>query len=121
MILTLEYPDKYRLWADLIRGNSDRVFVPTEVPPPLGSRVAVRLSLPGLTLALAIEGTVIGRRLRSGRFAADQIEKCRRFLGLSQAPERYLQGRKAVRVPCELPITLVEPKVSEPALAKNLS
>src|SRR5512146_2949748 len=107
MILTLEYPDKYRLWADLIRGNSDRVFVPTEVPPPLGSRVAVRLSLPGLTLALAIDGTVIGRRLRSGRFAAgayvripdDQIEKCRRFLGLSQAPERYLQGRKAGRVP----------------------
>lgn len=129
MSLVLEYPDKYRLWSDLIQGNSDRVFIPTGTPPPIGSQVQVQLSLPGLPLHIAIEGIVIGRRMGSVRFRSgvyvrigdDQIEKCRRFLGLTQSPERYEQGRKAPRVRCELQLSFVTPRVEATALAKNIS
>lgn len=129
MSLVLEYPDKYRLWADLIQGNSDRVFIATERPDPIGGVVPVRLSLPGTSLNMDIEGTVVGRRGGSARFRSgvyvrigdDQIEKCRRFLGLTQAPERYEQGRKAPRYRCELSLRFIEPGVEATGVVKNLS
>lgn len=129
MSLVLEYPDKYRLWSDLIQGNSDRVFIPTETPDPLGGLVPVRLSLPGAGLNIDIEGTVVGRRAGSARFRSgvyvrigdDQIEKCRRFLGLTQSPERYEQGRKAPRYRCELNLRFIEPAVEQVAIVRNIS
>lgn len=129
MSLVLEYPDKYRLWADLIQGNSDRVFIATERPDPIGGLVPIRLSLPGIALNMDIEGTVVGRRGGSARFrsgvyvriADDQIEKCRRFLGLTQSPERYAQGRKAPRYRCELTLRFIEPSVEAVGIAKNIS
>ena len=129
MSLVLEYPDKYRLWADLIQGNSDRVFIATERPDPIGGVVPVRLSLPGTSLNMDIEGTVVGRRGGSARFRSgvyvrigdDQIEKCRRFLGLTQSPERYEQGRKAPRYRCELSLRFIEPGVEATGVVKNLS
>jgi CheY-like chemotaxis protein len=129
MPLSLEYPDKYRLWADLIQGNNDRVFVPTAEVPRLGALVPVKLELPGVSLQIVIEGQVIGRRVQSARFpsgvylrfADDQMEKCRRFLGLSQSPERYEQGRKSRRIRCELKVDFTEPKVKTPGVAKNIS
>lgn len=129
MTLLLEYLDKYRLWADLIQGNNDRVFVPTAEAPGLGTVVPVKLSLPGVLLQMVIEGQVIGRRAESARFPAgvylrfadDQMEKCRRFLGLTQSPERYEQGRKSRRVRCELKVDFINPEVRTPGVAKNLS
>ncbi|MBI3184541.1 MAG: response regulator [Myxococcales bacterium] len=129
MSLRLEYPDKYRLWSDLIQGNTDRVFIATEELLRIGSRAPVELSLHGLPVSLVIHGLVIGIRRRSERFAAgvyfrfpdEEIDKCRRFLGLSQSPDRYEHGRKAKRVPCELKVALRHPASPEPALAKNLS
>jgi CheY-like chemotaxis protein/Tfp pilus assembly protein PilZ len=129
MPLSLEYPDKYRLWADLIQGHNDRVFVPTDEAPRLGALVPVRLGLPGVPLQLVIEGLVIGRRPESARFPSgvylrfsdDQMEKCRRFLGLAQSPERYEQGRKSRRIRCELKVDFIEPKVKTPGVAKNIS
>lgn len=117
MSLVLEYPDKYRLWADLIQGSADRVFIPSSAGDPIGGRVSVRLALPGPGLHIDVEGTVVGRRGGSARFRSgiyvripiDQIEKCRRFLGLTQAPERYAQGRKAPRYRCELPLRFIVP------------
>src|SRR6185295_7006807 len=109
MALVLEYPDKYRLWSDLIQGNADRVFVKTESPPKLGVTVPVTLSLPGISLQISIDGLVVGRRAKRGRFDSgvylrfsdEEMEKCRRFLGLNQAPDRYDQGRKARRIHCD--------------------
>jgi len=129
MPLTLEYPDKYRLWSDLIQGNNDRVFIRTGELPPIGGLVPVTLSLPGLPLQIVIEGVVIGRRMGSARFpsgvylrfADEQMDKCRRFLGLSQAPERYEQGRKARRMRCELRLELLEPRVESAGVVKNVS
>src|SRR5689334_17665061 len=129
MPLVLEYPDKYRLWSDLIQGNNDRVFIRTSETPPIGAVVPVTLTLPGLPLQIVIEGTVIGRRIGSARFPSgaylrfddDQMAKCRRFLGLAQAPERYEQGRKARRMRCELRLELVEPRVASAGVAKNVS
>ncbi|HVE86244.1 MAG TPA: response regulator [Myxococcales bacterium] len=129
MPLVLEYPDKYRLWSDLIQGHNNRVFIPTDEAPSLGGVVQVTLSLPGLPLQIAIEGAVIGRRPRSERFppgvylrfSDEQMDKCRRFLGLSQSPERYEQGRKAKRARCELKLELVEPRAESTGVAKNLS
>ena len=129
MPLSLEYADKYRLWSDLIQGNTDRVFVPTLTEERIGSHVPVDLVLTGLSVRIMITGVVIGRRRRSERFAAgvyirftdDEIEKCRRFLGLAQDPIRYEKGRKAIRVECALKVRVIQPPMAEHCLVKNLS
>ena len=127
--IRLEYPDKYRLWNDLVRGNTDRLFLETDEAPKLGSRLPVELVVPGLVLPIVLESTVIGRRRKSEkfppgiylRFGDDQIEVCRRFLGLEQAPQRYDRGRKAKRITCELPVRFLKPAREVPGLTKNLS
>ncbi|MBS1152634.1 MAG: adenylate/guanylate cyclase [Myxococcaceae bacterium] len=129
MGLTLEYADKYRLWSDLIQGNTDRVFVPTDTDQSIGGQVSVELVLTGLDVRIQISGVVIGRRRRSERFSAgvyvrftdDEIEKCRRFLGLAQDPVRYEKGRKAVRVGCELKARFLKPPLPEHCRVTNLS
>src|SRR5438552_3966797 len=129
MALRLQYPDKYRLWSDLIQGNTDRVFVASEEPPRIGARVPVELALTGLPVHIVIVGTVIGLRKKSERFAArvyvrfpdDEIEKCRRFLGLSQSPERYEHGRKARRTDCALKLVFKTPAMSDHCNVRNIS
>ena len=129
MALKLEYADKYGLWSDLIQGNTDRVFIATTAEERIGSHVLVDLVLTGLTVRIMISGMVIGRRRRSERFAAgvyvrfpdDEIDKCRRFLGLAQDPVRYEKGRKALRVACTLKLQFIEPSVPDHCLVKNLS
>lgn len=129
MALSLEYADKYRLWSDLIQGNTDRVFVATTTEERIGSQVSVDLVLTGLSVRIMISGVVIGRRRRSERFHAgvyirfadDEIEKCRRFLGLAQDPVRYEKGRKAARVPCALKARFLQPPMAEHCQVKNLS
>ena len=129
MALSLEYTDKYCLWSDLIQGNTDRVFVATTTEERIGSQVSVDLVLSGLSVRIMITGTVIGRRRRSERFPAgvyvrftdDEIEKCRRFLGLAQDPVRYEKGRKALRVACALKARFLQPPLAEHCLVKNLS
>jgi len=129
MPLVLQYPDKYRLWSDLIHGNSERVFIPTDETPALGSVVPVTLSLPGIPLQLVIEGAVLGLRARGQRFPAgvylrfpgEQMDRCRRFIGLSRSLERFEQGRKSRRTRCELRLELLEPPVELAGMVKNLS
>ncbi len=129
MPLRLEYPDKYRLWSDLIQGNTDRVFVATDSPPGIGALVPVELALSGLPVSIIIHGTVVGLRRKSERFRAgayvrfadEEIEKCRKFLGLTQSPEKYAQGRKAKRVSCDLKVVFKHPPMAEHGVARNLS
>ena len=130
MALRLEYPDKYRLWSDLIQGNSDRVFIPTDEPQKIAARVPVELCLPGLSSHVIINGQVVGTRRKSERFCAgayvrfpdEGIEKCRRFLGLTQSPERYETGRKAKRVGCALGIQFRRPEgIAARCSASNIS
>src|SRR4051812_1277109 len=92
--LVLAYPDKYRLWDELVKATTDRVFIEAPEPPRLGERVPVELHIEGVTLMAT--GDVIGLRtagprLRAGvwvRFDDDEIDKVRRFLGLTQHPDR---------------------------------
>lgn len=130
MALRLEYPDKYRLWSDLIQGNSDCVFIPTDEPQKIAARVPVELCLPGLSSHVIITGQIVGTRRKSERFCAgayvrfpdEGIEKCRRFLGLSQSPERYETGRKAKRVACTLGVKFRRPEgVPDHCAASNIS
>ncbi|MBI3178325.1 MAG: response regulator [Deltaproteobacteria bacterium] len=129
MPLRLVYPDKYRLWDDLVRGNTDRVFVETLDKPQLRSTVSVELALPNLAVPIVIRGTVVGRRAQSQKFAAGvylrfedrEIQKCRRFLGLAQTPERYEHARKTRRVHDELRVRFVRPELGTPGITKNVS
>lgn len=129
MSLRLDFPDKYRLWSDLVQGNRDRMFVPTDEPPRIDTQVRVELAVNGQAPHVVITGRVVGTRRRSERFSAgayvrlddEAIQSCRRFLGLSQSPERYRLGRKARRTRCELPVKFREPPLAEKATAVNLS
>lgn len=127
--LRLEFPDKHRLWAELAKANTDRIFIeaPT-VPPKLGTRVPVELAV-GTVLLVAF-ADVVGVRTTGGRFRAgvwvkladEEVVKVRRFLGLSaEVQDRKEIGRTARREPCHLKVTLRRPELPGPAVLRNLS
>lgn len=114
MAFRLAFADKYRLWSELLHSNTERVFVPTEELAQLGARVAVELALKATSVRVVLAGVVVGVRHPGGRFPSglflrfptEEIEKCRRFLGLS-LPGSYDKGRKHPRVRCALTLELV--------------
>ena len=127
MPFRLEFADKYRLWSELLHSNTERVFVATSELPQLGNRITVELGLRGTPVRVVIAGTVVGVRHPGGRFPsgiflrfpASEIEKCRRFLGLSM-PGGYDKGRKNARVPCALELRFVN-RTDAAFEVKNLS
>ena len=127
MSLRLEYPDKYSLWSELVKANTDRVFIETGDGPRLGSKVPVELAVGGVLLVA--NGDVVGlrrpgSRFKSGvwvRFDDEEVDKVRRFLGLTQLPDRPMVGRRNPRVPCALPVKFARPMLVQEAIARNLS
>ncbi|MHB8877871.1 MAG: response regulator [Myxococcaceae bacterium] len=132
MPLRLQYLDKYRLWADLIKADTQRFFIASDQPLRIGGQVSVEISIgtvPGSqALPVVIVGKVIGLRGVSNRFPSGafihfedkEIEKCRRLVGLSQTFEPAL-CRTAIRVDCALPLRFLVPEDPGPFEAKNLS
>ncbi len=129
MRLRLEFPDKHRLWAELAKANTDRIFIeaPT-VPPKLGQRVPVELAV-GTVLLIAF-ADVVGVRTSGGRFRAgvwvrladEEVIKVRRFLGLTvEQYDRKEIGRTARREPCHLKVTIKRPELPDSATLRNLS
>jgi CheY-like chemotaxis protein len=127
--LRLEFPDKHRLWAELAKANTDRIFIETPtVPPKLGQRVPVEMAV-GTVLLVAFADVVgvrpTGGRFRSGvwvRLPDDEVVKVRRFLGLTvESYDRKEIGRTARREPCHLLVTVRRPELPGPALLRNLS
>ena len=134
MRLRLEFPDKYRLWSELVKASTDRVFVeiPTSSLPGalrgrLGMRVPIELAVGGVLLVTM--GDVVGVRPQGGRFKAgvwvnvsvDEVLKVRRFLGLAEEPSRPATGRRSHREPCSLSVTLKKPELPHGAKLRNLS
>jgi CheY-like chemotaxis protein len=127
--LKLEFPDKHRLWAELVKANTDRVFIETPtVPPKLGHRVPVELAVGGVLLVAFAD--VVGVRQPGGRFRPgvwvrlgdDEVAKVRRFLGLAQdPPPRAEAGRVARREPCSLKAAFTRPELAHAATLRNLS
>jgi CheY-like chemotaxis protein len=125
--LQLAYPDKYRLWDELVKANTDRVFIETTDPPRLGDRTPVELHVEGVSLVA--NGDVIGLRkpgprFRGGvwvRFDDEEIDKVRRFLGLTQHPDRPPMGRRSARQGCSLKAVFRRPEIAEEATARNIS
>lgn len=126
-MLRLEYADKYRLWTELLRARMDRVFIATEQPPRLGGRVQVVIAVG--TVEVLAEGMVLavrgaGPRFKAGvwvRFAADEVEKVRRFLGLSEVGDVSVHGRRARRLACHLQVRFSRPTLEGSFFAENLS
>ncbi len=129
MPLKLEYPDKYRLWADLVRGNTDRLFVGDDGRYEPGSRVAIEVHIATFKLPLVVKGTVVGRRAGSRRFRAgtyvhiaeSDLDTCRRLLDLQRPPDLYGRVRSAERVPFDVSVRFHAPDVPEGGHTRNLS
>jgi len=127
LALQLSYPDKYRLWDELVKANTDRVFIETTEPPRLGERVPIELQIESVSLVAT--GDVIGLRrpgprFRGGvwvRFDDEEVDKVRRFLGLTQQPDRPPVGRRSAREPCSLKAVFRRPEIPDEATARNLS
>lgn len=128
MRLRLEFPDKHRLWAELVKANTDRVFIETPVTAAkLGTRVPLELTVGGVLL-LAV-AHVVGMRTEGGRFKSgvwvhlgdDEVRKVRGFLGLAEEPSRPPAGRTAHREPCNLVAALRRPALSHGTKVRNLS
>ncbi|MDP1827667.1 MAG: response regulator [Archangium sp.] len=128
MRLRLEFSDKYELWSELVKANTDRVFIETtDTAAKLGTRVPVELAV-GSVLLVAV-ADVVGIRTEGGRFKAgvwvrlgdEEVLKVRRFLGLAEEPTRPISGRRDHREPCQLAVTLERPAVPHAAKFRNLS
>lgn len=128
MRLRLEFSDKYKLWSELVKANTDRVFIECADPAvKLGTRVPVELAV-GSVLLVAV-ADVVGLRAEGGRFRPgvwvrlgdDEVLKVRRFLGLAEEPSRPISGRKEHREPCSLPVVLRKPELPHAAKFRNVS
>ncbi|MEK7704819.1 MAG: response regulator [Myxococcota bacterium] len=104
--IKLYYHDRYHLWADLIRGSTDRMFVQADVRPPIGGYVPLEIHIDEQSLPIVTRAAVVGWRAESERFSrgvfvrvpASELEKCRRFLGLRPADVGVEGGRGVSRV-----------------------
>lgn len=127
MSLRLQFADKYRLWADVVRAHRDRLFVPCDPwSVRLGERALLELLVGEVPLVAHVD--VVGVRHAGTRFQAgvwvhvddDEADKLRRFLGLKPT-DRPPVGRHAPRLPCQLEVTLRRPGVASRSVARNLS
>ena len=66
MPLRLEFPDKYRLWSELLRGHHDRLFVATTECPKLGEPTPIELLVGGVVVTARAQ--VVGLRRQSRLF-----------------------------------------------------
>ena len=132
MALRVHFDDRHALWAGLIKADTQRFFIASNQPHAIGAQVPVEVAMgaaPGQpTLPILLTGVVVGLRGHSHRFLSGvfvrfdekEIEKCRRFVGLSQtfAPELC---RSSVRVDCELAVRFVSPDDPTSYQTRNLS
>ena len=129
MPLKLEYPDKYQLWNDLVRGNADRLFVASSDTFRLRQQVPIEVRVTGVKLPLVVHGNIIGRRDASRRFAQGvylrfgetELDKFRRFLSLQPPQPIDSRARSARRLRHEFAVRFVEPKVGKVCQTMNIS
>lgn len=127
--IKLKYQDRYRLWADLVQGHTDRLFVQTDDRPPLGTAVPLQIHVSELALPIVAMGKVVGWRGESARFARgvfvqlpdEELEKCRRFLGLSKSRDAEPHGRTVLRVHSRVPARLLGLGAAVTATTRNAS
>ena len=132
MALRLQFSDKYRLWADLIKADTRRFFIATPQPLTIGAEVPVEIAIgtvqASAALPILIAGKVVGLRGKSNRFLTGvfvhfddkEIEKVRRFVGISQT-FALEQCRAAVRVDCALGVRFLLPADEGAFATRNLS
>jgi CheY-like chemotaxis protein len=125
--LRLQFADKYRLWAELVRARSDRLFIACPIAGiSLGARLPLQMDVGEVPLMATVD--VVGMRKAGTRFAEgvwvhiddDQADTVRRFLGL-KSTDRPPAGRLSVRIPCQLEVRLRRPEPTGRTLARNLS
>lgn len=129
MPLVLKYQDRYRLWNDLIRASTDRLFIATAEPPALHSQAPIEVQVPELVRPIVVSASIIGRRTGSRRFDSGvyvriperEVEKCRRFLGLDSSAAEHHPPRRAQRVHCNVAVRFVQPLHDRAFIARNLS
>ncbi len=127
--IKLHYQDRYRLWADLLQGHTDRLFVATEERPSLGATVPLQIHVSELALPIVALAKVVGWRGESARFPRgvfvqvpeEELEKCRRFLGLSKPQPTDSFGRALLRLHTRAPVRLLGLGTPLSALARNVS
>ena len=125
----LSYPDKYRLWNALVRGNADRLFIASEDEPPIGSEISVEIKVEDKNLFFVVAGRVIGRRGQSNRFesgvfariAESSLRECQSYLGMESLHNLERRARRSLRVHVEVPVRFIKPAVEQLGRTRNLS
>lgn len=129
MRLALTYQDKYRLWNDLFRGSTDRLFIATGAEIELAAVVTVEINIPELSMPLVVKGTVVGQRPPSLRFERgvfvriddSELDRCRRFLRLRHPREATDRARRRTRITHRAKVRLLKPEIDSELATTNLS
>jgi len=128
MPLKVQFHTRSRIWADVVKREGERLFVPTTSTHAPGDIVSLELTSPDLPQPLEVTATVVSVQALSGTNAAGvyvtldaaAVNACRTALGMERSDAR-LQGRSNNRVDCHLPTRLTRPKVVDGCATKTLS
>lgn len=128
-VVPLTYRDRYRLWVDLVRGHTDRLFIPAKERLRLGSSIVADIQLVSQNTPLEVRGTVIGWRPASARFKQgifvrlheQELRKCQALLGLDRLADLASHARRNYRVNRTIPTQLLDPPNSGFSSVRNIS
>lgn len=129
MPLKVQFHTRSRIWADVVKREGQRLFVPTTSELNPGDVVALEVSSPDLATPLELTATVAAVQTLSGTAAAGVyvtldaalVSACRAALGMEHAADARLVGRSTTRVDCHLPTRISKPKVVDGCATKTLS
>ncbi len=128
--MRLEFNNRQGIWADLLRSDTERVFIATDEDARIGSTVTVTVTARDLKEAVTIEGLVLAKRPKSERFEAGvfvkfgerEIQRCREAVGLEPTPRAArVEARHELRSDCVLTAQFLVPALPAPCQVRNLS
>lgn len=126
--LACEFPDKIRLYDQVLKSDNRRLFVPTEQELSTGQTVQVQINVSGHE-PLTATGKVVAKRPRSVagqaagvwlQFDAGEADALRRLLEIGEGEGASLTVRGSPRFEASLPV-LIDKPIRMPLRTKNVS
>ncbi len=131
MALTLSFPSRSHLWAEVVTSRGQRVFVATDEVLQVGAQVALSIEAPELPMPLGAVVTVQGVRPPAGGYQGgvwvlvDQptVARLKALLGAlkEEAQQQRVSGRTEPRADCDFPAKVTSPQLVDDCSVKSLS
>lgn len=130
--LTVEYPDKFRFWQDVIvsaEQNGGRIFLPTDWAVEPGQNIQIEVLVADAERAITFTALVEARRPPSLRFSRGiyvritpgEIRNLQRAIGLLPVPDAAASARHTKRYELRWPVAFRTPALPRLLVTEDLS